>query len=233
MLVIARDKEGNVKAVQATYLDSTGKKIDKNLHAIQKQTFGLLSASVVTVKGTKSRSVLIAEGVETGLSLAQACPDKDVKILLGKSNLLHIDSKNTPKNITFCLDNDAKNIKDDKIIYEATRRLHEAGKHVNLVMPTQLGNIKQDYNDILKKAGVEPIKRDIHKAASFHDFYQNKQLNTSTSHPVSQDKINQISREMTNQSFKEEQKLLSACRQINSPDLNKSIVKQSQIEREI
>ncbi len=233
MLVLVRDKDGNIRAVQATYLDSDCKKIDKNSHAIQKQTFGVLGGSAVTVKGTKSGSTLIVEGVETGLSLAQACPEKDVKILLGKSNLLHINAKDISKNITFCLDNDGKNIREDKIIFESAKRLREAGKQVNLVVPTTLGNIKQDYNDVLKKSGVEPIKQDIQKAVSFHDFYQNRPLNTRISQAIPQDKINQFAREMTNQSLKAEQRLLSAHRQINSPDLNKPIVRQPQVDREI
>lgn len=240
MLVIARDKEGNIKAVQATYLNQNAKKIDKETHAIQKQTFGVLIGASLSVKaskiGSKPSTTLIAEGVETGLSLAKACPEKDIQIVLGKSNLLHIDPKKITKYVVFCLDNDSKDMKDDKIIFESAKRLHEAGKNVSLTLPSALGNIKQDYNDVLKKLGTIPIKNDVQKAESFQNYYSHQIISNpilpSISKSVSEEKINRVAREMVNQSMKNEQKIMSAYRQMNQAE-SKPITQIRDVEREI
>ena len=68
MLVIARNKSGQIQAVQATYLDNeTAQKIDKSIVKIQKQTFGVLHGAAVSIPGEKGAPTLIAEGTETGL----------------------------------------------------------------------------------------------------------------------------------------------------------------------
>lgn len=50
---------------------------------------------------------------------------------------------------------------------------------------------------------------------------------------ISQERINQFSCEMAKHSLKEEQKLLSAYRQIAAPDLQKFQARQPTVEREI
>ncbi|MEO8402830.1 MAG: toprim domain-containing protein, partial [Gammaproteobacteria bacterium] len=172
MLVIARDRLGKVKAVQATYLDpNTATKIDKSDIKIQKQTFGVMSGAAVTIKGKTGEPVLIAEGAETGLSLSKAMPNVTVKITLSKSNFLNLDTKTVGKNVVFCLDNDGKNIQKDKVISTAATRLNDHKKDVFIMIPTSLKTVKQDYNDILKQSGEESIRRDFNKAIYYEDFF--------------------------------------------------------------
>lgn len=172
MLVIARDENGKIKAVQATYLDpNTANKIEPSSVEVQKQTFGVMKGASVSIKGVRDETTLIAEGIETGLSLAKALPKANVKITLSQSNFLNIDTRSLPEKVFFCLDNDGKNFKENKIIFEASKRLDDKGKDVNFMLPTALGNKRQDYNDIIKHQGIEPIKQDYKQSISYNDFY--------------------------------------------------------------
>jgi hypothetical protein len=176
MLVVARNKSGEIQAVQATYLDeNSGRKIDKSSVVIQKQTFGLLQGATVTIQGEKGAPTLIAEGTETGLSLANAIQKVNVKITLGKSNFKNIDTKTLSEKVIFCLDNDGKNSQADKMIIESAKRLINSHKQVAFMLPTSLSTPKQDYNDILKQIGQEVIRQDFEKAVSCGEWYDKNQ----------------------------------------------------------
>jgi len=174
MLVIARDKLGQIQAVQATYLDkTTAQKIDKSIAVTQKQTFGLLQGTTVSIHREKGLPILIAEGTETGLSLANAIKQANIKITLGKANFKHLDSKSLSEKVIFCLDNDGKDIKADKLITESAKRLLENNKQVSFMLPTILKNNKQDYNDVLKQLGSDPIKNDFDRAIPYAELHSN------------------------------------------------------------
>ncbi len=177
MLVIARDHLGNIKAVQATYLDPvTGKKVDAATIRVQKQSFGSLKSSTVTLgKSENSAPTLIAEGMETGLSLKQALPHTTVKVTLSKSNFLNIDSKSVGEKVVFCLDQDGKDIKSDKTVFESAKRLSDVNKQVSLMIPSAASGVKQDYNDVLKQAGEVAIRRDFESATPYKSMYKEDQ----------------------------------------------------------
>ena len=172
MLVIARDAEGNIKAVQATYLDPlTHGKVDKSEVAIQKQTFGVMKGAAVTIRGNKHAPTLIAEGIETALSLKQALPDATVKVTLSKANFKNIDPETLTAKTIFCLDCDGQDLKKDKVIHDATKRLLEANKQVAFMVPATHQQQKIDYNDVLKTSGVKSIQHDFKHAISVENFY--------------------------------------------------------------
>jgi hypothetical protein len=174
MLVIARDHNGNIKAVQATYLDpATAAKVDKSKVSIQKQTFGVMKGSSVTIQGDKNAPTLVAEGIETGLSLKQAMPHVTVKVTLSKSNFMNIDVRSLSEKTIFCLDQDGKDVRADKMIFESAKRLIEANKQVAFMVPSSAAQSKQDYNDVLKQSGQSVIKRDFDKAISYAEMYGN------------------------------------------------------------
>lgn len=169
LLVIARDRHHNIQAVQAIYLDKdTVNKIDKTQVNLQKQTFGKIAGNTVKISGTENGRILIAEGPETGLSLAKAFPEATVHITLGKSNFLHVDIP-IKSNITLCLDNDGKAIKEDATIFTATKRLADQGHSVRIALPG--GTSKQDYNDMIKEGGISKINDSVTYAEDFEKFY--------------------------------------------------------------
>lgn len=177
MLVIARDHLGNIKAVQATYLDPvTGKKVDASTITVQKQSFGSLKGSTVTLGNSeKGAPTLIAEGMETGLSLKQALPNTAVKVTLSKSNFLNINPKSVGEKVVLCLDQDGKDLKADKTVFESAKRLSDANKQVALMVPSAASVVKQDYNDVLKQVGEAAIRRDFDSAIPYKSMYPDSQ----------------------------------------------------------
>ena len=189
MLVIARNKNGVIQAVQATYLDpKTGNKADKENVKIQKQTFGTIKGATLHIQGKNNDTVLIAEGTETGLSLAKAVPGKSIQVTLGKSNFLNIETKSDVKNVIFCLDNDGKKLIEDKVIESAVMKQVADGKTVKVMLPTALLQDKQDYNDVIKLKGVAAIQKDYREAFLANEIYKipsSVELNTPKTTPVS------------------------------------------------
>lgn len=241
MLVIARDSKDKIQAVQATYLDpNTANKMNKSTIKIQKQTFGVMKGSAVTIKGETGAPTLIAEGTETGLSLAQAISGATVKITLSKSNFLNIETKSLSKQVVFCTDNDGKDLKSDKVIASAVKRLVESNKQVSIMVPTALNSAKQDYNDILKIVGVDPIKNDLKNAISSENIYgmgNKDSLNFNPSQINLLKNNNQISDKTINQFAKQMVKDVSQSNlvspQFKQNEPTKTITKFKDIEREI
>jgi hypothetical protein len=172
LLVIARNKSGQIQAVQATYLEaSTAQKIDKSIVTLQKQTFGVLRGATVNFQSKKGAPTLIAEGIETGLSLASAIKQVNIRVTLSKSNFKNIDSHTLPERVVFCLDNDGQDIQSDKLIAQSAKRLIDNHKQVSFMFPTCLSSKKQDYNDVLKHAGQAAIQRDFEHRIPYQTFY--------------------------------------------------------------
>lgn len=242
MLVIARDKKGEIQAVQATYLDpNTATKIDKSAIRIQKQTFGVMKGAAVTIEGQKGAPTLIVEGTETGLSLAQAALNANVKITLSKSNFVNIEAKSLSEKVILCLDNDGKDLKSDKIITSAIKRLVENNKQVSIMVPKALQDDKQDYNDILKKIGLKPIKTDLKNAISYEHFYgsaikeisnfslSSSKVNIINSRQISDKAINNFAHQMTKNASQNNH----IQTQLQQSEPTKTISKIKDIDREI
>ena len=130
---------------------------------------------------------MVAEGPETGLSLAQTLPNTSVKVTLGKSNLINIDGQSLNPTVIVCLDNDNKLAKKDPMLIAAVAKLVEQGKDVRIMIPHGLGDIKQDYNDVLRHKGETAIRQDFDKAVSCERFFD-QSFGKTTSHPSLQNK---------------------------------------------
>jgi hypothetical protein len=199
MLVIARNAKGDIQAVQATYLDKkTENKVNESNIPVPKQTFGSLKGAALTIKGFRDAPTLIAEGTETGLSLAQALSNKNIKITLGISNFKNIDIKSLSSKVIFCLDNDGKEIKQNHLIIDSINRILEAKNNVLIMIPESLEGGKKDFNDVLKVEGTEGIKREYHKAFAAHELLPNsknvKQIDVSAKENIQMALNNQANR---------------------------------------
>ena len=187
LLVVARDKDNNIQAVQAIYLDFNGKKADVN---VQKQSFGVLKGAVFSAKEDKykSQTAVVCEGPEDALSILKTDISKDVFACLGKSNFNNIPKNTFQKypNIVFALDNDGKQIKAMPGILNAAKRLDDNNKNILLTQPS---TEKQDYNSILKLGitGEERIRSIINKAEILKDVSNdfNIKKNQINSHSLS------------------------------------------------
>jgi predicted transposase YbfD/YdcC len=180
LVVMARSEKGEITGGQAIYLDKeSAKKADT---PVNKRSFGKISGSFVTiqsgdeVKGDTrdntrddtrdnnklERATIIAEGVETALSIQEAGTSNEVKILcsLGVSNIKNYEPFKGEK-ILLCADNDGIGASSLKAIEGARNALEEKGAIVNIIMPKTAG---ADFNDVLKSEGAKVVHDQVNLA---------------------------------------------------------------------
>ncbi len=244
LISIARTREGKIQSVEAIFLDS--KTADKANVSLKKQTIGSKKGLVVKINQVKDKNAptLIAEGVVTGLSLANALPKTNVVVVLGKQMFSSVDPSVLSEKVIFCLDNDGKNLKTDKTILAAANRLKESQKTVSFMVPNALKTPKQDYNDILKQLGKDAIKRDFSNAVSYEDFYKDTGVGAgkitphlSQSSQISDKKVAQFVKETRRESHHIHKSSLNAYNGMNPKfkqnEIAKSITPTRNSEREI
>lgn len=169
LLVVAKNSNHQVQAVQAIFLDKdTAQKADV---LVKKQTWGRPSQGSVSLMtaSTFPGVTYLAEGPETALSVYAALNGADVRITLGKSNFKNIDPKTTSAHIVLCLDNDGQNPHSDQLIHLAAKKLQEKNKQVWIAQPKSEG---QDYNDVLMQQGRKSVRVAMEQAVSYTDYCQ-------------------------------------------------------------
>lgn len=161
LAAVAKDSDGNHKAVQVTYLTKEGKRAETpDGEKFPKLSYGSLKGTSVQLQiGEKGSPVIIAEGVETALSLKEAGVKGDILCSLGTSNIKNLDVKN--RDVIIAGDWDGS---FEKPSWAATEKAKSAlvkkGNKVEIILPVQdseLSNEKVDFNDLLKKGGVKSV----------------------------------------------------------------------------
>ncbi|HJK87185.1 MAG TPA: AAA family ATPase [Candidatus Megaira endosymbiont of Nemacystus decipiens] len=169
LVVFARNKDGKITGGQQILL---GKKTNNKADVlIPKKSFGNISGSFVNLgiindeSGSKKKEsfTIIAEGVETGLSIKKSLSEHlqtgsshSIKVLcsLGISNIKnYAPYKN--ENVIIAADNDGNKSKTLKLVENIKMSLEEKGASTELVMPGAEG----DYNDVLKKEGSREVAK--------------------------------------------------------------------------
>lgn len=168
MVVKVLNEKNEVQSVHTTILDPATKgkaQIEKS-----KIVFGpvpeVIDVNLNSALPSKNIT-LVAEGLETSLSVKSAFPDCDVKSALTKNGFNRIDLDKVSDTVILCLDNDLKDWQVDKIINNAATRLLEAGKRVYIAMPDAIDGQKTDFNDTLKKQGVAEIIKIVDNAIDY------------------------------------------------------------------
>ncbi|CAM4390458.1 MAG: ATP-dependent RecD-like DNA helicase [Legionellaceae bacterium] len=164
LLVIAKNEKGKTQAVQTIFLDrETHNKanIESN-----KRITGPIKGAIVTIQEGKSKDspTLIAEGIETGLSLKMANKDAHIKATLGVSNFLNIPQSQISKTAVFCLDNDGAKSMSEITAFKGMQRLKNADITVFYNQPD---TVKTDYNDVLKQEGINAIRAKINESIPY------------------------------------------------------------------
>jgi phage/plasmid primase-like uncharacterized protein len=106
-----------------------------------RKTYGVLCGATVRLGAVRER-LIICEGVETGLSLAQACPELPVWCALGALNLTQVELPACVKEITIAADADRAG--EDAARAAANKFLRE-GREVRIARPEP----GRDFNDYL------------------------------------------------------------------------------------
>lgn len=176
LLAASRDKDGQVQAVQVTYFNvktlEKHEKSEKNdrvkrTEEIQKQVFGVINGSAVTLqKGDslqKRNSVVICESLETGLSLKEIEEKKTIKMALSLTNFKNIPLDHKVKDVVLCFD--GRNNYSQKVLEQnVSESLIRDGKNVFWIKPN--ASLK-DYNDILKEQGKDALKKMVANPVDF------------------------------------------------------------------
>jgi hypothetical protein len=159
LMAAARSPEGNITAVQVTFLDL--QTASKSNIETPKKSYGVLKRSFVTLQEEKSSNFLfIAEGVETALSLKSAGIKGTIKASLGLSNIKRLVSENPHTQIIICADHDALNSPATQSLEKSIIALKEKGFSVTVVKSDKL---HEDFNDVLKREGPQKVKELIEK----------------------------------------------------------------------
>jgi len=161
IVAFARDKDGEITGCQFIHLDKiTGTKIDTG---IAKKSFGVIKGSFVEVQkdslsasGGKPKVTLIAEGLETALSIKEAGVEGRILCSLGVSNIKNYEPSKG-EHVIICADNDGAHSTSEKVVENARLLLEEKAASVTVIQPEMLG----DYNDVLKLHGAHVIKNQI------------------------------------------------------------------------
>ena len=164
LIIIAKNAAGKTQAIQTLFLDrETANKA--NIESNKRITGPIKGALVTLQEGNYRNSpTLIAEGVETALSLKMAAKDAHIKATLGVSNYLNIPPAQVSQKVIFCLDNDGAGSMSEKTAIKGMQRLVEAGKTVFYNQPDIL---KTDYNDSVKAGNLNDIKAKINDSVRY------------------------------------------------------------------
>lgn len=156
LLSIATNAKGEVQAVQVTYLDSkTHNKADLVLNKVQygRMKFG---AQVLLQQGTKPyQEVIVAEGVETALSLAMAKPEATVMATLSVSNMRHVTLPQKAEHIIIGADNDKGKDYAMTLLQKSITALQTKTEKLSIAIPDKE---QTDFNDVLKQTGITTVK---------------------------------------------------------------------------
>lgn len=162
------NKDNKMTAIVRIFLNADGSKLSdtyKNQDgelkkATDKANLGVSGNGAVIVQKGSSRTVWIAEGVETALSVAKAMPDHTVMASLSIAQFKNMPLRDTIQTVVICADNDPPSSQGKKNISDAVSHYLSLGKQVFVTMPPDIpeGTKKYDFNDLLKQDGVSKVR---------------------------------------------------------------------------
>jgi len=102
-------------------------------------------------------SAVVCEGIETGLALALACPERRILAAVSLSNMVRLELPPTITDVTIAADNDGENPTARRALEAACRAFSEQGRTVRLAIPEIE---KADWLDVLRgqndESGLSP-----------------------------------------------------------------------------
>jgi ATP-dependent exoDNAse (exonuclease V) alpha subunit len=181
LVVAGRDKNNDIQTVQVTYLSNDAKKAQIK---IPKRTYGTFNGATVLIQEGKGDKIAIAEGLETGLSIANT--NKDLSVAISFGSLAKITLPENKTTVIICADHDLNNTGTENSLTKTIDRFTTEKSLVYVVKPDAA---EQDFNDVLKTKGIEEVNKKIKdaKLITKHmddnkklDVYKNLQTTTSS-----------------------------------------------------
>ncbi|HBN23059.1 MAG TPA: hypothetical protein DD412_07465 [Holosporales bacterium] len=162
LVSVAKDLGGKTTAVQLTYLTAEGERSkDKAGEKYGKKSFGVVKGSFVELqKGDANSPIVLAEGVETALSVKEAGIKGSIYCSLGTSNMENLEVKD--RDVIIAGDWDGSTDKPSWLSTEKAKvSLEEKGNRVQIILPVETkenSNKKLDFNDLLTSDGVKSLQ---------------------------------------------------------------------------
>ena len=162
LVCIARDDNGVVKAVQSIYLDASGKKAN---FTVKKRTNGFPSGNPLKIKGDPNGPILLTEGPEDALTLAQTTK-MEVWCAMGLNFIGKIEEPEG-RTVIVVRDNDEPGSKPDEAMARILSGFLDRG-FKNLMCARPPLSIK-DSNDLLQEQGADAVIKMINSAQPVRD----------------------------------------------------------------
>jgi putative DNA primase/helicase len=162
LIAIVRDAAGEQIAIHRTYLalDGSGKgDVPK-----PRMMLGSTAGGAVRLGHVREHGVVgLAEGIETGLSVMQACPALPVWATLSSGNLEQVVLTPEVRHVVIVADHDGEGV-GLKVAERAAGRFDAEGRRVWIAHPPDAGD---DFNDLLLKKGSHAVRRVVEAAAEW------------------------------------------------------------------
>jgi len=188
IVAFARDENGKLSGAQMIYLDQNlAKKADVSP---AKRSLGGIKSAFVSIQrenlsDTKDGITILAEGVETALSLKEARIPGKILATLGISNFKNYKAT-LGEIVVLAADFDGKNAATKLALDSAIKILEQQGAKVFCIKPSMPGVTSCDFNDVIVKQGFAQIQRDLMPTIE-------KYLG-----PIDQQKVAKLHQEMAN-----------------------------------
>ena len=150
IVAFARGPTSKIQAAGVVYLDQ--EKGDQLSGSNSKRAFGKVSGSYIEIQPAQVGITILAEGLETALSLKEAQVPGKILATMGIHNFKHY-MPNKDEVVVIAADHDLLNKSSEKALNLASSELTAKGAQVLIVQPEQPG----DFNDVLKEQGKRAI----------------------------------------------------------------------------
>ncbi len=171
LVVLAHDADQRLTGLQATFLDpltACKATMEQGNNKLSRGQIGFGSTVHHAISENPHPTIALAEGLETALSVAEAHPDWEVKLTFGVSNVEKVAIASGQQSLVICADNDGLDSGTAKSVKKAVENLATQGIAAVVVEPTKPQGIeKWDFNDALKKSGIESIRADLDQTHLF------------------------------------------------------------------
>jgi hypothetical protein len=163
IIAFAKDSEGKITGAQTIYLDKTNPEKANVVPA--KRSFGVIKGSFVEVQSQevqefKTNVTILAEGIETALSIKQARVPGKIMASLGVSNFKNYKAAKGEV-VIIAADYDGANPATRMALDSAKLALKEQGVDVICIKPKMDGRIGCDFNDVLQRQGFGQIQQQL------------------------------------------------------------------------
>jgi putative DNA primase/helicase len=178
LVAIVRNAAGERIAIHRTYLapDGSGKAdVPKPRMMLSSVAGGAVRLGDIGEDGV----VGVAEGIETALSVMQACPELPVWAALSSGNLEHIVLPPEVVRVVLLADHDGEGV-GLKVAERAACRFHAEGRRVWIAHPSDAGD---DFNDLLLKQGNDVVRQMVEAAAEWQPAPQPRAHQPQTAAP--------------------------------------------------